>query len=227
MAGIVRFAKDGVYVVDVGKLRSLRLGSPEAPEQALVRVDDFEDVLMGYVRISALGLAYAEKPTRALMVGLGAGVFARMLARLAPEVTVDAVEIAPAVVEAARACFELEKLEGDKLHVHVDDAARFLRRTRRRFDLVFLDAFSKSGAVDALSDESFYEDVRARLSLGGVAILNLASPPEEERRLLEAFTEVFASVEVYRVPDEGNLLCFGQARPRSLGQLERRVRCRR
>ena len=223
---MIRFEhrKAGVYVVDVGALRSLRLGSPDAPQQALIRKDDLDQVLMGYVRFAALGLAYTTKPRRMLQVGLGGGVFARMMRGLAPEASIDAVEVEPVVVDVARRFFGLDELFGAHLRVHVEDAAAFVKRTRRQFDLVFLDAYDAGGAVEHLSKEAFFDAVRRRLAPGGVVIANVAAGSVEERRFVARFCASFAACDVYRVPDEANLVLFGRERALPERTLQRRVR---
>ena len=93
-----------------------------------------------YVRYALLGLAHHGRPARVLMVGLGGGTFTTLVHRALPGASVDAVEIDPVVVEAARAWFDLR--EDARYRVHVADAADWLRRDRGAYDYVLLDAYA-------------------------------------------------------------------------------------
>ena len=73
-----------------------------------------------------------------LLLGLGGGSAARVVRAVAPRARIVGVEIDPSVVRAARRWFDLDTLG---IEVVVDDAARYLAGTRRRFDAVLEDVF--------------------------------------------------------------------------------------
>ena len=74
-----------------------------------------------------------------LLLGLGGGSAARVVRAVAPQAHIVGVEIDPEVVSAARRWFDLDALG---VEVVTDDAARFLRSTRARFDAVLEDVFT-------------------------------------------------------------------------------------
>jgi hypothetical protein len=87
---------------------------------------------------------------------------------------VDAVEIDPAVVEAARTCFDLGADEAD---VHVLDGRRFLREETahggRTWDLIVLDAFGSAAIPFHLVTREFFALTAQRLADGGVLAMNV------------------------------------------------------
>ena len=103
-----------------------------------------------------------------------------------PDATVDAVEIDPVVVAAARAHFGLR--DDARYRVHVADAADWVARDRGRYDFVLLDAYAGEGIPAALASEAFFRAVARRLAPGGVVAINIAEMEAEGRAAARAFT---------------------------------------
>jgi len=127
-------------------------------------------------------LALPRKRRRtALLLGLGAGSVARVLRALAPTLRITGVERDPAVIEAARRSFGLAELG---VELHLGDAAAFLARTRRRFDLVIDDVFVGAGAAPRKPDwlpVPGLERAARRLQSRGVLVSNSLDETAEVR----------------------------------------------
>ncbi len=109
---------------------------------------------------------------RTLVLGMGAGgsVWATRLA--APNAEIDAVEIDPEVVSAARRFFELPT--DGRMHVHTADARRYLRDTRAQYDVVHVDLY-QGGNVQPfylVTTETFAR-IRAIVRDDGVMVMNV------------------------------------------------------
>jgi len=89
-----------------------------------------------------------------------------------PWVTVDVVEIDPDVVEVAREFFYLP--DDPRLNVHVSDGRAFLGRAGT-YDLIILDAYSKTYVPFHLMTLEFFEALEEHLNDGGVIVSNLIS----------------------------------------------------
>ena len=167
-----------VFVVDGPHCRYLRFGSPFGIDQSTISLADRDAIPTEYVRLAALGLALASRTERILMVGLGGGTFTNLARRVRPDVEIDAVELDPVVVEAATRFFGV--LPSPHLRVHVADAAEFLARSERRFDLVFLDTYGVDGMAAHLATEAYFDSAIRRLRPGGVVVANfgVAEPME-------------------------------------------------
>lgn len=121
-----------------------------------------------------------------LLLGLGGGSAARAVRAVAPGARIVGVEIDPAVVREARRWFDLDALG---LEVVTDDAARFLARTRGRFDAVLEDVFT--GDARRLRKPPGFplpalDDVRRILRPGGVAVCNTLDESAAVRAALAA-----------------------------------------
>jgi len=206
-----------VLVRDEGPLRVMRFGSPPGSEQSEIVRDRPDAVPMEYVRLALLGLGHVAAPKRVLMVGLGGGTFTTLLHRLRPDLTIDAIEIDPVVVAAARACFGLR--EDDHYRVHVADAATWLARDHgrdsSRYDYVVLDAYAGEDIPAAIASPAFFESVRAHLAPGGVVALNVAEAEGQGAPVAATFARVLSVFERRRAPRDGNLLLYAAAEPRA------------
>lgn len=134
-----------------------------------------------------------------LMLGLGGGTGARILRTLLPGASVTAVEIDGGMIALGRRYMRLDELD---IEVHEDDAFRFLRETKRRFDVVIDDIYL-SGADDAIRpsvmDDRMVRSLKRVLRPGGLAAINLITGPGHRRvqsaaraAMLKAFPQVLS-----------------------------------
>ena len=202
-----------VLVIDEGPRRVMRFGSRLGSEQSAMVPGDPRAVPVEYVRYALLGLAHHGRPARVLMVGLGGGTFTTLVHRALPGASVDAVEIDPVVVEAARAWFGLR--EDARYRVHVADAADWLRRDRGAYDYVLLDAYAGEDIPGSVAGEAFFRDVAARLAPGGVVAINIAEPEGSGVAPARAFAAVFTPFECRHTAVDGNVLLFAATGPRA------------
>ena len=107
---------------------------------------------------------------RAVQVGLGSGLVARVLETYGIEV--ESIDVHAALVDLARSVLGYEG------RVHVGDGRVELRRMTDRFDFVVLDAFhAEVLPAHLLSQEAFLE-AKTRMREGGVLALHLIGRPE-------------------------------------------------
>ena len=132
-----------------------------------------------------------RQPRTLAVLGNAGGTIARAYGRFWPEVDIDGVEIDPAVSEAAARYLGLH--DNPRLHVVDADARPFLRRTDKRYDLIFVDAYHQPYVPFYLATREFFELVRSRLAPGGVLALNVATVPGDEQ-LVDGIAGTVASV---------------------------------
>jgi spermidine synthase len=197
-----------ILVIDEGETRTLRFGSLDGDDQSIVSLADPGSVPMDYIRYAAIGLAYADRVDRVLMVGLGGGTFTGMLRRLRPDLFIDVVEIDPAVVRVAKTYFGVR--EDPRYVIHLADGAAWMKEARQTYDLILVDAYGKDGVPEQLATAAFFHSVRARLSKTGVLVVNLSVSTEEERRLRRAIHSVFDRTDCLATPGGENILVLSR-----------------
>ncbi len=119
-----------------------------------------------------LPLILKPEAEEVLLVGLGSGITAGAALRH-PIKGLDAVELTPAVAEAARLFDESNRgaLRDPRLRLHLEDAKTFLRRTGNSYDLVISEPSNPwIAGVGALFSREYYASVRRRLKPGGVLL---------------------------------------------------------
>jgi spermidine synthase len=133
-----------------------------------------------------------------LVIGDGGGTISRAYGRFYPRVRIEGVELDPAVTAAGRRFLGVGA--NPRLHTVTADGRVYLERTRRRFDLIAIDAYRQPYIPFQLATREFFRLVRSRLSPGGVVALNVAATPHD-RRLTQALGTTLASAfpQVWRV----------------------------
>ena len=141
-----------------------------------------------------------DRPPRTMLViGNAGGTIARAYGRLYPRVAIDGVEIDPVVTEAGRRYLGLG--DNPRLRVITADGRPYLERTRRRYDLVVVDAYHQPYVPFYLATREFFDLVRRHLRPGGAVALNVAAVPGS-RRLSDAVSSTLLDVfpQVWRWP---------------------------
>jgi predicted membrane-bound spermidine synthase len=135
---------------------------------------------------------------RILLLGLGAGSVAGVLRILDPHAEIVGVELDRVVLRLARRHFGLDGLG---LEVVVDDVFRYLRRERRRFDLIVEDVFV--GALRSVHKppgllEVAYPLLGRRLRPGGLVVSNTIHESPAVVRAMRPFGGRVISLDVKR-----------------------------
>ena len=146
----------------------------------------------------AVPLLLDREPERLAVLGNAGGTVARAFGELYPDVEIDGVEIDPAVTDVAYRYFGLG--DNPRVTTHDADARPFLRRTERRYDLIYADAYHQPYVPFDLATREFFELARSRLRPGGIVALNVATVPGDralERELAGTLARVFDEVRVW------------------------------
>ena len=139
-----------------------------------------------------------RRPPRVLVLGLGAGSVARAMRILDPAAEIVGVERDRAILKLARRHFGLGRLG---VEVVADDVFRYLRRERRRFDLIVEDVFV--GPLRTVHKppgllEEAYPLIGRRLRPGGLVVSNTIHESPAVVRAMRRFGARVVSLDVRR-----------------------------
>ena len=154
--------------------------------------------------------AQDRAPSRIAILGNAAGTTARAYGHYFPLAQIDGVEIDGELTEIGRTYFDMQ---APGLRTHTADARPFLRRTKERYDAIFVDAYRQPYIPFYLATREFFELARDRLRPGGVVVVN-AGHPEGSTDLEKVLGATMAAVfpTVVRDPSEDvNTLLLGTA----------------
>jgi len=113
------------------------------------------------------GLALQRTSMSTLMIGCAGGTLATMLARTGRKI---------AIVDIDRAAFKLAKLYfalPKSIACHVSDGLMFLKKVRKRYDTIILDAFVGEEIPDHLKGGYFFKAVKTRVRPDGLVLVNV------------------------------------------------------
>ena len=120
-----------------------------------------------------------------------------------PHLSIDVVEIDPAVTELAERYFSYGEASYPGIRVHHEDGRLWLRRSRDTFDVVYLDVFDHLLTVPwTMVTREALSDMAARLEPDGLFVANILSPLDGPgvgflQRFRATLGEVFAVERVY------------------------------
>jgi len=158
---------------------------------------------------------------RILFIGLGGGTAAKLYVRLFPDVTIDAVEIDPLVIDVAQKLFFVKP--SSRLRLHNGDGRLFVKRTTETFDIVIIDAYTVNrygSTIPAnLVTKEFFAEIAGRLSSDGILYFHCTSLPDRPLPLAlqKTFREVFPVLHVFA---DGGFTEFIAARSTKTSDLE-------
>ncbi len=84
---------------------------------------------------------------------------------------VDVVDIDPEVIAIAKRYFQVP--EDARMRLVAKDGRRFVQEATDTYDLVFLDAYNSDTIPFHLTTREFYQEIKARLTPGGVVVSNI------------------------------------------------------
>ncbi len=168
-----------------------------------------------------LGFVFNPDIKSVLFVGGGGFSGPKQFLAYYPKVKIDVVEIDPDVVQVAKDYFGV--INDPRLRIFVEDGRTFLERAGS-YDLIVLDAYSKSYVPFHLMTLEFMDSLSTHLNPGGIVISNLiASYIGDTSDLMRAefktMSSVFSEVYVFytfseRASELQNLILVANGSPR-------------
>jgi spermidine synthase len=174
--------------------------------------------LIGDRMYGHLPLLLHPEPRRILQICFGVGNSLSALLQH-PVEHVDAVELSPGVIEAAR-FFETTNrgaLRDPRVRLVIADGRNFLLTSSDRYDVIRLDPpeLHTAGVVNLYTHE-FYVLAREHLAPGGIFSIwvnNVMTPEPELRMLLRTVADVFPQVSVWHDPKMFSWIINGSLEP--------------
>ncbi|HMC56312.1 MAG TPA: hypothetical protein VKH19_14115 [Gemmatimonadaceae bacterium] len=185
-----------VYRVDVN----------DALHQAVLDLDSARAETYHYARIARFGYvrpyAYARSLDTVLVVGAGTGNDLALLLQRGAKY-IDAVEIDPVIADIGAAVHFQQPYANPRVHLHVDDARAFLRKTARSYDAIVFGTLDSQTLLSGMSSvrldnyvytkESFAA-ARSRLKPSGTLIVyHLSGDPYIAAKIYQMVGDAFGS----------------------------------
>ncbi|KVU62025.1 spermidine synthase [Burkholderia ubonensis] len=142
--------------------------------QGAMRISKPLHIELEYAQQMMAWLLFLETPARIVQLGLGTGALTKFAHRFLPHAKVEAVELNPAVIVAARTMFALPS-DDARLAVHEADAWDFVNDAANRgtTGAIQIDLYDATARGPVLDSVAFYRAVRGCLADAGIATINL------------------------------------------------------
>ncbi|MGN6229590.1 MAG: spermidine synthase [Trinickia sp.] len=142
--------------------------------QGAMRISKPDRIELEYAQQMMAWLLFLATPKRVVQLGLGAAALTKFAYRFLPRARVEAVELNPAVVVAARTMFALPH-DDSRLTVHEMDAWDFVndRANHGTIGALQIDLYDATARGPVHDTIAFYRAVRACLTGAGIATINL------------------------------------------------------
>lgn len=137
-----------------------------------------------------------------LIIGGGDGGILRELVKHQVD-SIDLVDIDREVIKFTRKYlpdFSKEAWQDPRLKIHIEDGAKFVKKTKKRFDVIIIDSPDPVGPAKSLFQTSFYLDCKRILSQDGILIRQTGSSilqPEEMPSSFRQMEELFPEVQCF------------------------------
>jgi spermidine synthase len=198
-----------IAVTDDGEVRHLKFG--DSLQSGMYVVDPTRSDFR-YTEYFHLAWVFKRDIRSVLFLGLGGGSTPKKFHADYPSITMDIVEIDPAVVEVAERFFHFER--GPRLNVIIDDARAYLEKTTATYDLIVHDAYFSEAVPFHLITREFFHLAVTRLAPAGVFAFNLISDvvgPDSSlfRAVYKCWQELFTAIHVFPVEGKRNIVMIG------------------
>jgi len=148
----------------------------------------------------------------ALLIGLGGGLLSSFLINFMPHLELSVVEIDSEMLKVAKDYFGLPT---EKINVIIDDGLKFIQSTESQYNLIFIDADSKSTKEGLSCPPADFLEIRhlsafrSKMKPHAIMVLNLVCRNEElKKNYLSTIHSAFPFVLVCNVPNEVNTILF-------------------
>jgi spermidine synthase len=152
----------------------------------------------------------------ALLIGLAGGTVAKQLTLGYGPIPIDGVEIDGEIARVGREYFDMNE---PNLNVIINDGRYILRTSTESYDLIGVDAYKQPYIPFQLTTQEFFQEVDARLTPEGVAVMNVGRT-ETDFRLVDAIAStmksVFANVFIIDLEHSDNSMVIGTKSPTTL-----------
>jgi spermidine synthase len=200
------FEGDSIYnhikVQQDGPDRCMVFGRQRDLRQTCVNLAKPDEPLFEYTAMMFAGFLFLPETKRVCLIGLGGGYIPTVFRMHLPGVALHTVEVDPMVDRLARDFFNFRL--GPAQTLAIEDGRQFLKRSRERYDQIWLDAFNSDYIPAHMTTREFLELVKSRLSPNGVVVQNVFGGTRLYDAQIMTFRAVFKHVFVLEGRQSGS-----------------------
>jgi spermidine synthase len=194
-----------------GGERCMIFGRQRDLRQTCVNLAKPDDSIFEYTAMMFAGFLFRPDAKKVCLIGLGGGYIPTVFRMHLPQVRLQTVEVDPHVEKLAKEYFSFAVPPGQTLTI--DDGRQFLKKSRERYDQIWLDAFNSDYIPAHMTTKEFLKLVKSRLNDGGIVVQNLFGGNSLYDAQIATFQSVFAKVFVLEGQKSGSCIIVASDRP--------------
>jgi spermidine synthase len=202
----VLFEGDSIYhhitVYQTGRERCMIFGRQRDLRQTCMDLNQPDEPLFEYTAMMFAGFLFRPETRRVCLIGLGGGFIPTVFRMHLPDVELHTVEVDPLVEKLAMRFFHFRLGSGQRLVT--EDGRQFLKKSRDRYDQIWLDAFNSDYIPAHMTTREFLLLVKERLKRGGIVLQNVFGGNRLYDAQVTTFRRVFQQVFVFEGRQSGS-----------------------
>jgi spermidine synthase len=206
---------DSIYhhitVRQEGMERCMIFGRQRDLRQTCISLNMPDTSLFEYTSMMFAGFLFRPEAKTVCLIGLGGGYIPTVFRMHLPQVKLQTVEVDPLVEKLAKQYFGFSIPAGQSLSI--DDGRQFLKKSRERYDQIWLDAFNSDYIPAHMTTKEFLMLARSRLTEGGIIIQNLFCDNKLYDAQIATVRSVFAKVFVFQGQRSGSCIVVASDKP--------------
>jgi len=159
-----------------------------------------------YSQAMALTLLWEKTPKNIYILGFGGGRLSMFFHHYFPKIKIISTETEQSLIKISEKYFGIEF--DNRMKVEVEDGKSFLEKSRKKFDIILLDAFDSLGfSPSHLTTANFYNLCKEHLTEKGIVSANfIGNDPLLQDKIL-VFSKSFKTT--YKYSGDGSCVLFG------------------
>lgn len=155
-----------------------------------------------------------------LILGMGTGTYATQCRKFLGDMKIEGVEIDEKITELSRQYFSLS----DDISVVTYDGRAYLNATKKKYDIIMVDAYQDITIPFQMSSEEFFSLVKAHLKENGIMVVNMNIRGEKEGNINQYLSDTIGKVFEWEytvdVANSTNRELFASENPKMIKNLE-------
>jgi spermidine synthase len=210
-AETILLEKDSLYnsirVIDNGRFISLYCGNGH---QSMIDTVHPDRLVFNYTKSMMSIFAFKKQiPSDVLLIGEGGGSIPKAIQKHFPGIRLDIAELDPEVDIVAQKYFQFKPAKNTK--VNIIDGRMFVKKTKKKYDLIMLDAFKGGYIPFHMLTKEFLDQVKGKLKPGGMVVSNTFDTSKLRDRESNTYFAVFKNV--YELVTGGNRIVIADNGP--------------
>jgi spermidine synthase len=164
-----------------------------------------------YTGMMFVGFLFHPDSKDVALIGLGGGYVPTVFNLHLPAVRLDTIEIDPLVFTLAQKHFSLKTTAMQT--VTVNDGRQFLKKTDRRYDQIWVDAFNTDYIPTHMTTKEFLQLAKSKLTKNGLVLQNVHNTNKLFDAHVATYRTVFAHVYIFNGRQSGNSIILGVENP--------------